>query len=91
MFLRSHYAFLKDEKNAKKDSQQALSDMSLKFFILNKVYQQERLWPYIKSRRNKRFWFRLYSNPLAADKYFNCILQIQHYAMYKIILTSYEK
>ena len=43
MFLRSHYAFLKDEKNAKKDSQQALSDMSLKFFILNKVYQQERL------------------------------------------------
>ena len=43
MSLRSHYAFLKDEKNAKKNSQEALSDMSLKLFVLNKVYQQERL------------------------------------------------
>lgn len=44
-------------KNAKRNSQEALPDMSLKLFILNKVYQQERLWPYIKSRRNKGFDF----------------------------------
>ena len=43
MSLRNHYAILKDEKNAKRNSQEALPDMSLKLFILNKVYQQERL------------------------------------------------
>lgn len=56
-----------------KDNQNILSDTSLKFFIPNQIYQQERLWPNI-NKRNKGFWFSLYSNPPVTNKYFKHII-----------------